>query len=270
MGNKKKEGLCQWCNKRHPHKSTALCYIQNEKEIRSRLRPRVKVVGDAYEEGRLKGVFSKTDMEEILLKRQRTLAVNALLADRGNGYKVPNNVAEFVRQGFVWNQVAVQRPWAVYVLVNGKRKRKRFNNLRDAIEFHEKVHHKHPSSGIVSVCAHYTLPPEWLEKKDKLPRKFKWCPRCAAFRVFRLVEPAVKFPAVKKVILPDGKYKWVERLVRLTACQLCGCTNREEAYRRANQPYEVRKVKAGARKIKARGADTRTIRKSRERTARKR
>lgn len=258
-------GKCRVCSKRHEY-SESLCYRMNEVKLRSKNRPRVRTIGEAYVDGRLRGDLAGTDMEEKLLRRQQEIALDSLLQLGDNGYKVPKNVSTFAAQGFVWNQIAVEKPWAVYVLTNGRRKRKRFNNLREAILFHKKIHEKYPASGIVSLCKGYELPQAWLTKKDKLPKKFKWCPHCAAFRVFKRVEPPEKIFAMVKVWSNEkNRYEYADRELWLTECQLCGHNSRSHVFRRANQPYEVRKVKPGVRRIKARG-DTKKLRDSRQRT----
>jgi hypothetical protein len=238
--------------------------------LRTAARPRVKSIKEVYSEGKIIGVFLDTDMEARLLARQRRLTTDALLQLESKKYKVPRNVQVFLKQGFVWNQIAVEKPWAVYVLIGGRRKRKRFNNLREAILFHKKICKEHPSSGIVSLCHSYELPRAYLVKKDKLPRKFKWCPQCAAFRVFRIHPSGEKIYAMVKVWNDTRqRYEYTDRQVWLTECQLCGGTNRNTTYRRANQPYEVRRIKKGVRRVKPRG-DTTEIRAARVRTQKRR
>lgn len=237
---------------------------------RSAARPRAKTTEEVYLNGKIRPEFIDTDMEGKLLSRQRRMAVDSILQLESKRYKIPKNIAVFTAQGFVWNQIAVEKPWAVYALINGRRKRKRFNNLREAILFHKKLSKTNPNCGIVSLCHAYELPREWLTKKDKLPPKFKWCPHCAAFRVFRRVNPPQKFFAMVKVWNETrGRYEYTDRELWLTECQLCGHNSRSHVFRRANQPYEVRRIKQGARRVKARG-DTKAIAESRTRTARRR
>lgn len=230
------------------------CFVKNEREIRSRYRPRVAGVADAYSEGKLRAEFICTDLEEKLLNRQERMARQAVSATNlREGYKVPSNVSHFIAAGITWNQIVHQKPWAVYVLIKGKRKRKRFNNLWEAVEYHSKITLRYPSAGIVSLCRAYELPREWRLKKAKLPRRFKWCPHCATFRVFRRVEPTARFFAeIKRWNETKQKYEWTSRLIWVTECQLCGNTNRSDVFRRANQPFELRKIKPGVSRVKAR------------------
>lgn len=197
------------------------------------------------------------------MQRQRSMAVDALLGLSRNGYKVPKNVEFFLAGGFVWNQIAQRRPWAVYVLISSpkgtKRKRKRFNNLYEAVNFHRKISPKYPSSGVVSLGRAYDLPPEWRIRKEKLPRRFKWCPHCGAFRVFSKATPEETFTTLKKIWSEDKqRYVWVERKVWLIECQLCGHTNRSDVYRRSNQPWEVRRIRQGRKRVKPRVRTERT------------
>lgn len=192
------------------------------------------------------------------MQRQRSTAVDALLGLSKNGYKVPKNVEFFLQGGFVWNQVAIRYPWAVYVLIpveggRPKRKRRRFNNLYEAVEYHSKVMKKYPSSGIVSLARAYELPAEWRFRKEKLPKKWKWCPHCGVFRVFKIVHPREEFTVLKKV-WSDEKQRFIftERRVALVECQLCGHTNRSPIWRRSNQPWEVRRFKPGVKRARRR------------------
>jgi hypothetical protein len=251
-------GTCRGCGKpldspSHRDRSEAYCFILNEKRIRSRARPRVKYLEDVYRNGKLKSEFIGTDMEDKLMRRQQQLALDAVLGLSDNGYRLPRNLDTFMAGGYVWNQIAVKRPWAVYVLVNGKRKRRRFNNLYEAIEWHKKIYPKYPSSGIVSLARAFDLPAHWRLRKDKLPRRFKWCPHCGAFRVFRRVDPPQRFCAIIKSWNPETqRWRWAERMVWLTECQLCGHTNRSPVFRRSNQPWELRKIKPRVTRVKPR------------------
>ena len=262
MAKTKRKPRCRWCRKRldspsHRDRTESYCFIRNEKAIRSRSRPRIKSVDKAYDGEKLRSEFVGTDMEDKLMQRQRAKAVDAILSLSQNGYKVPKNVEFFLQGGFVWNQIAQRRPWAVYVLMgtsNGtKRKRKRFNNLYDAVRYHRQIRVKYPNSGIVSLAQSYELPAEWRLRKAKLPAKFKWCPHCGTFRVFKVKEPREQFSVLKKRwSTTKERYEWVQRQVYVIECQLCGHNNRSPIWRRSNQPWELRKIKRGVKKIKPR------------------
>jgi len=265
MVKTKRRPRCRWCNKHldsqsHPD-SEPLCFRVNEKKIRSRMRPRVKTLSETYLDGHLRSEFISTDMEDKLMDRQRRLALDAILGLSDNGYKVPRNVHYFMDYGFIWNQIADQKPWAVYVLVPGedgpRRKRKRCNNLWEAVLFHRKTIEEYPNSGIVSLARAYDIPREWALKKDKLPKRFKWCPHCCTFRVFRRVNPPQQFFAMVKRPVTDEKkiakgvlFEWIERKLWLTECQLCGHTNRSQIFRRSNQQWEVRRIRQGKHRVK--------------------
>lgn len=238
-------------------------------EARSVARPRVDDVADAYNErGQLRPEFLDTDLEAKLMVLQRKLALDAVNKLSSKKYPIPKNVHVFVAQGFAWNQIAHEKPWAVYVLRDGKRKRLRFNNLREAIIFHKKCYKQGLSCGIVSLCRAYALPEDLRFKKDKYPDRFKWCPNCAEFRVFTRVRPeAFFFSLIKTWDDKDQRFIFPERKIYVMECQLCGNTNRSEHYRRANQPYEVRTIKPRKTRVKAH-SDTKALRASRARAAR--
>lgn len=256
---------CRWCGKSHDYSET-LCFVKNERAIRSRYRPRVKKAEEVYDDqGKIRSEFLHTDMEDKLLARQMKLAEHAFAELNG---EVPRNARVFVAQGFVWNQIAVENPWAVYVIMDGKRKRKRFNNLRDAILFYDRAKKAGYSAGIVSMRHRYDLPPEYRSKLSKLPRKFKWCPCCADFRVFKKREPAQRFYAmVKRWSTTKNRYEWVDRQLWVTECQLCGCPNTDSVFRRANTPWDTRPVKQGRTRMKPR-VSTKRVAKTRERGSR--
>jgi hypothetical protein len=259
MARKVRHPRCKWCGKRldsraHRNITEGYCYVRNEKAIRSRLRPRVKTIGEVYDEkGWMRPEFIGTDMEAKLMARQQQLAVDALLGLSEDGYKIPTNVEVFNNQGYVLSQVSNKRPWAVVVLVEGRRKRRLCNNLYEAVEYHRRIQKKYPASGIVSRARAYELPARWRLKLHKLPKKFKWCPYCGAFRVYHRVYPEQRFFAqVKKWSETKKRYDWIDRQLWLTECQLCGNTNRDSLFRRNNQPWEVRHIKQGVKKVKPR------------------
>jgi hypothetical protein len=211
----------------------------------------IRKVSEAYVDGKLRSEFIGTDMEDKLLRRQHRLALNASL-----GLDCPKNLKWILEQEFVLSQVTHEKPWAVMWLSNGERKRKRFNGLWSAVEFWNKAHKQNPTASIVSLARGYDLPASLRFKKDKFPKRFKWCPHCVTFRVFKRVYPEqsffanIKYRAVDKKGNPE--FQWAVRKVWLTECQLCGHTNRSPVFRRANQPYELRIIKKGKQRVKPR------------------
>lgn len=258
---------CKWCDKpldsrKHRGITESHCFVRNEVEIRSRYRPRVKRVADAYENGRLRTVLLGTDVEEMLMKRQRRLAIDAALFS-DNHYTAPRNVGYMSQQGFVVVQVTREQPFGVVVLgperPDGTRKRMivRRNNLWDAIRAHRQLSKKYRRVYIVSLVRAYDIPGEWRFKKDRLPKKFKWCPYCADFRIYHRVSPPGRFFALKKVEVYNDKkreyeFQWKERKIWLTSCTVCGNTNRNQIYRRSNQPWELRQLNRTRRRVKPR------------------
>lgn len=252
-----RRSTCEWCGQIHDH-SESYCFILNEREIRSRVLTGEEKVGDLYLNGKLQGKYIHTTVEEKLVRRQKRLAEKAAKGRFREGYTIPKNIAYILEHDMVWSQIVHEKPWAVYVLIDGKRRRKRFNNLWSAVQFHSEVTKKHPSAGIVSLAKAYELPAEWRLKRDKLPAKWKWCPRCVTFRVFHRVDPPQRFEAeVKKWSETKGRYIWTYRSLWLTECQLCGHTNRDPAFRRSNQPFELRRIKKGVHRVKPRRATAR-------------
>lgn len=244
---------CEVCGKRCG-RTRAYCYVLHEKEIRSRQRPRVKTLDDVYDEtGRMRGEFIHTDVEEKLMARQRRLAIDASLWS-DNGYVPPRNVSNMLNGDVAYWHVAHRRPWAVYVVTKeGKRKRKKFNDLLEAVKFHSKVVEKFPKSGVVSLNKSYDLPPKYRLSKEKLPKSVKWCVHCATFRRFVRVHPHVEFEAeVKRWSDTKQKYEWTTRTLALFECEICGHNNRDPVYRRANLPWEKRKIKPGVKRVKPR------------------
>jgi hypothetical protein len=254
---------CKWCGKRLDDRhSQAHCFALNEKKIRSSRRPRIASVSEAYHNGKLRPEFNVTDMEDILLKRQEKLATDAVLGLGDNGYKVPRNVSYMLAHGFVWNQIATQKPWAVYLMIPQptgphKRKRKRFNSLWAAVEFHKKAFRMGLKGGIVSTARGYDKPARLRFRE--VPRRFKWCPYCADYRVFHRAYPEERFFApIKRWNETRSRYEWIDRHIWLTQCQLCGNTNRGDIFRRNNQPWELRRIKQGVRRVRPRkGAPSR-------------
>lgn len=256
MARRVRHPRCKWCKKRldaprHRNKSESLCFVQNMVEIRSQARPHVEKVSEVYQSGKLRSEFIGTDMESILLKRQYRLALNASL-----GLDCPKNLRYILEQEFVYGQIVHEKPWAVMWLSDGVRKRKRFNNIWSAIEFWNKARRLNATASIVSLARAYELPAGWRFKKDQLPKRFKWCPHCVTWRVYKRVYPEERFWAMVKYETVDNKgnpkFDWAERKLFLTACELCGNTNRHSTFRRANQPYELRTIKPGKSRVRRR------------------
>ena len=267
MPRRKQRKRCRWCKKdldgkKHRGITESYCFILNEQKIRSRVRPRVRRIEDAYRDGKLLPELLGTDMERKLIKRQRRMAIDASLLST-NGYDPPRNVTYMSEQGFVYAQVSHEKPFAVIVLgkerPDGTRKRMvvRRNNLIAAVHAHRALSKKYKRVYIVSLVRGYDLPPQWRLKKSKLPKKFVWCPYCSDFRIYRRHPDQVRFSALKKVEkwsdkLNGYKFEWVERQVWLTACIVCGNTNRNSIYRRSNQPWELRHLKPSVTRVKQR------------------
>jgi len=143
----------------------------------------------------------------------------------------------------------------------GKRFRKYVMSITAGIHLiATRVQYIDPDACIVSRTVGYHVPPRL---RGKFPRHMNgvhvyWCPACMDARRFRRVQPLQEFYAIKKVWSEEKKkYIFTDRKLALLECPLCGTTNRDHRFRTSNQPYEVRKIKKGVRRVKKRrGAKT--------------
>lgn len=229
-----------------------------ERALRARLRPKVSKFEELWDTGgMLLAPFVESDLDAKdgpLARRQRKAVVAAMkLGD--DGYKVPRIVMIAYKAGdFIMCQVAQRYPWAVIAKTDDKTYVKKCETMLRAVEVHKRWVEKVPNATIVSRVRGYDIPPEL---RGKLPAGWKWCPRCCKGRKFKPVEPAQHFYAERKEWdYQLGRYVWKERRLKLLECPLCGCTNRDPIFRRSNQPWEVKRLRAGTVK-KTRRTSTR-------------
>lgn len=173
-------------------------------------------------------------------------------------WKVPYGVRQALKQRLVYNQLAVKYPFYVTWISpkTGKRHKKYVSCIVSGIQLiTTRIQYHDPDASIVSRTVGYPVP---VKLRGKLPRRMNgkmmyWCPLCMNARSFRRARPFAEFYAIKKVWSEDkGRYVWKERKLALLECMVCGCTNRDSKFRASNQPYELRKIKAGVRRIKRR------------------
>jgi hypothetical protein len=142
----------------------------------------------------------------------------------------------------------------------GVRLRKYFMSPWVAMEFiATKAQYADKHASLVSRQRPYDVPAKY-RGKFPIKRPFRgrqatwyWCPLCMQPRRFRAEkEPHEFYAMVKTWSDVKGRYVWKDRKLRLLHCVHCGCTNRNDKFRRSNQPWETRKFKRGARRARRR------------------
>jgi hypothetical protein len=174
--------------------------------------------------------------------------------DGEHEWKVPYGVRVAINQPLVYNQVVVKYPFYVTWISKGKRHKKFVSTMIGGIDLiARRLQYVDSHACLVSRTLPYHVPPK-LRGKFPLtrgPRTYYWCPCCMdARRFFRTGEEFYgqkKFWSEKK-----GVYEWKEVKLALTRCGVCGISNREPRFRQSNQPYEIRKIKRGVRRVKRR------------------
>lgn len=189
--------------------------------------------------------------------------------DRTHEWKVPYGVRYALTQSLVPTQISNRYPWMVTWRspTTGKRLFKKFTSLPHAIVFvAERAQYVDPHATIL--CRnHMDIPPGL---RNKIPSPWKWCPRCMKARKFKRVykstgDPEVFYATVKtwvvtkykrvkgkKDLVAVGHFTYPERKLALMHCTVCGCTNRDQKFRRSNQPFHTTKVKKGKTRMRRR------------------
>jgi hypothetical protein len=194
---------------------------------------------------------------------QRRHSRGALLIDADGVYrtrdgehewKVPYGVRVSMGHPLSFNQVIVKYPFYVIWRQNGKRCKKYVSTMIGGIHLiATRLQYVDPQAALVSRSQPYHVPPK-LRGKFPLARNGKtyyWCPCCMTAR--RFFRTGQEFFGNKKFWSDEkGAYEWKEVKLALTQCPYCGITNREPRFRQSNQPYEVRKIKRGVRRVKRR------------------
>jgi hypothetical protein len=204
-------------------------------------------IGGMYEDGKIKSEYIDHRPAEAALsklhKKSRRLIPEEVELTPG--------LIQAMKKGIEWNQIAYREPWAVmWVRVrDGKRVkgRKNFTSLGAAIAFWGTVKPTIPTATVVSLRRSYDIP---SELRGRLPKSWAWCPRCMVPRKFQRDEDERWFYAFKKVKTSKGGYEFKERKVVYLLCPMCGCSNRDPAWRRSNQPWERRRIKRGVHKLR--------------------
>jgi len=173
---------------------------------------------------------------------------------RVHSWKVPYGLLYYWRKPLRRHQMVIYHPWYVTWVSpkTGKRLRKMFQNLPTAIHFvATRAQYVDKSAAVVSK-QNYDVPPAL---RGKFPHRdsrgvWYWCPLCVTPRRFHRTDQTTT--VMKKIRRDDGTFKWTARTVAVIQCRVCGCTNRNSAFRRSNQPWEKRKFKRGVRRAKRR------------------
>jgi hypothetical protein len=171
---------------------------------------------------------------------------------------VPYGVRVALHESLVYNQVAVKYPF--YVAWRSPKTSLRHKKFVSCIPagihlIATRLQYVDSEAYIVSRTVGYNVPPKL---RGKFPRRMNgkqvyWCPGCMTARSFRRVVPAQEFHAMKKFWNTEKlRYDWKDVPLALLRCTHCGTTNRDSKFRNSNQPYEVRKIKKGVRRVRSR------------------
>lgn len=226
--------------------------VPDLRALRTASRPPVTNVSEVYANGKMRDEFNLTDVEDMLVARQRRAAKLVLTKMSDDDYRIPLGVRVALKQGFTWNQICHEFPWAVIWLSDGERKQRKCRTLWEAVNFHKKAIAVNSTATIVSRQRAYDIPPQL---RNKLPHGWKWCPRCMKPRKYKRMYQssgdAVTFYANVKV-WNKTKEKWdfAERKLHMMECPICLTNNRDPVFRRSNQPFHKRKIKKGVTRVR--------------------
>ena len=212
--------------------------------------PLPATVGEMFDGPRIREEYNAHRPAVKALTRYQQRAAQAAMGMGRDGYKVPYGVRIALQSELFHVQIIHRHPWAVVWFAAGKRYYSRQVTLAAAVQLHRKlvVDHGVPpaKATIISRSRGYDIPPKL---RGKLPAPWKWCPRCMKPRKFR-IHPSGQEIEVQRKEWSNEKRRYVfkQRKVRLIHCPVCGTTNRDNVYRRSNQPWEIRKFKRGVRR----------------------
>lgn len=197
----------------------------------------------------------KPKVAKLLQKRHepRGVGPDNVYRTGDHEWHVPIGLVYYWHKPLRQHQMVVHEPWFVTWHKNGKRYRKQFQSLPQAIHFvATRAQYTDPHASVVAKHPYDIIP----ALRGKLPRKhnggtYYWCPCCVTAREFYPVYPERTFWVLKKRFNETkGRYEWLDRRVRTLRCRVCACTNQNAAFRRSNQPWEKRRFKRGVRRAK--------------------
>jgi len=173
----------------------------------------------------------------------------------GHEWRVPYGVRMAFKEKLVWGQMVHKYPYYVTWVSpkTGKRLKKYFMSLPLAIDFIASKAQYVDEDASVVVRLGFDIP---QKLRGKFPRKLAgrthyWCPGCMQPRIFR--RTGGEFFAMRKEWSSDKlRYEHKDRKLAELACPVCKLTNRDQKFRRSNQPWDKRKFKKGVRRAKKR------------------
>jgi predicted ATPase len=216
--------------------------------------PLPKTVGEMFDGSVLKAEYNDHRPARRALTRYQERGALAALKMGQDGYKVPYGVKVALASELYHTQIVHRHPWAVVWFSNGKRYAAKKTTLVGAVQLHRQLILEYgvlpANATIISRSRGYDIP---AKLRGKLPKPWKWCPRCMKPRKFQL-HPSGQTTHVRRKEWSEDyqRYEFKERLVNLLWCPVCKTTHRDPVFRRSNQPWEIRKFRRGARKAKPR------------------
>lgn len=233
-------------------------------KVKKKKAPRPQTVDDLYGEGYtgnlLKGEFQTPTVYAWFQKRhekaKKLIDKDGYYRYGDHEWKVPYGVRMAFEEKLLWAHMAHKHPYFVTWVSpkTGKRLKKFFGSMPNAVHFIATKAQYVDEDAAVVVRNGFDIP---VKLRGKFPRKLSgrthyWCPRCMSPRIFRRLFGQT-FKAMKKEWNTEkARYEWRDRELALMACEVCRCTNRDQKFRRCNQPWEKRKFKKGVRKAKRR------------------
>jgi hypothetical protein len=230
-------------------------------DVRSTARKLARV-SDLYgggETGRLlQDQFTSSPKVNRLLQKRHDRTLSGIDQDgvyhyNHHRWKVPGGVRRCIVRPLVWGQIVNQYPWAVLWSSpkDGRTKRKLFGTAGGAIHFiATRAQYVDPKASVLSRCVGYDIP---LQFVNKIPLPYRWCPHCMTPRRYKRKADRSTFWATRKEWSSEKqRYVWRERKLAVLVCERCGSSNQDTHMRRSNQPWETRKLKPGAKRVRRR------------------
>src|SRR5262252_4343860 len=222
--------------------------------------------GDGSEGHLLKGEYHTEKVYAWFQKRhkkgQRFIEPDGFYRRNGHEWAVPYGVRYMLTQPLLPAQVSQKYPFMVTWVSPKTHKRltKMMMSLPHAIVFvAERAQYVDSHATIVNRLG-VDIPPGL---RNKLPKPWKWCPRCMKPRKMKRMyhsdgTPQTFYAQVKTwhVTRVDrrgkeiGYWEYPEKKLALMHCPICGVTNREQKFRRSNQPWHKTRVRRGRTRVR--------------------
>ncbi len=217
--------------------------------------PLPATIGELYLNGKLRNEYLQHGPVDRVIQRLHRRAGEAV-EDKDS---LPPGLQQAIKLPLIWVQIVNRHPWKIMWVRTDEKGRKRkgeklCTTLGGAILEWRRIKRLAPNATVISRARGYDIPPSL---RGRLPKGWVWCPHCMKPRKYKRGETEQKFSVLKKQWSEEkGRYEWRERMVYLLICPLCGNTNRDQVYRRSNQPWEIRKFKKGVRRARPRHRTT--------------